>query len=124
MRKLTDKFLIDGVPMLAPDNDMSMSFEDIDSEESGRDQSGTMHRFVVRFGVGKWQFSYAILTEAEFAYMEGLFAGKATFQFTCPSLTNSAESVTFTAYRSKYGITWRSLKSGECRNYNFSIVQC
>ena len=62
MRKKTDLFLIDGLPMLAPDENVELSPEDIDASDSGRDESGVMHRFVVQQGVGKWTFSYGCLT--------------------------------------------------------------
>lgn len=123
MRKTTDLFLIDGQPMLVPDEDMEISFEDLDAADSGRDESGVMHRFVVRRGVGKWTFSYAYLTQQEYAYMESLFAGKTTFQFTHPSHTGGTQ-VTVTAYRSKHGILWRSAATGQFRNYQFSIIAC
>lgn len=124
MRATTDLFLIDGQPMLVPDADMEISLEDIDASDSGRDESAVMHRFVVRRGVGKWTFSYARMTKQEYGYMESLFAGKDSFQFTCPSYVNPAQSTVRTAYRSKHGISWRSVITGEFRNYQFSIIEC
>lgn len=124
MRKTTDLFLIDGQPMLVPDEDMEISFEDLDAADSGRDESGVMHRFVVRRGVGKWTFSYAHLTQQEYAYMESLFAGKATFRFTHPSHIDDGQAVVITAYRSKHGVLWRSAVTGQFRNYQFSIIAC
>lgn len=124
MRKLTDLFLIDGVPMLAPDEDMEVSMEDIDAADSGRDESAVMHRIVVRRGVGKWSFSYAHLTREEYAYMESLFAGKTSFQFSYPSVTGDSGQTVVTAYRSNHGILWHSAATGQYRNYRFSIVEC
>ena len=124
MRATTDLFLIDGVPMLAPDADMELSMEDIDAPDSGRDESGIMHRFVVRRNVGKWTFSYGNITQQEYGYMESLFAGKDSFQFSYPSHTDSGQQKTVTAYRSKHGILWHSAATGQFRNYQFSIVQC
>ena len=124
MRKTTDLFLIDGQPILAPDENVEISMEDIDASDSGRDESGVMHRFVVRHGVGKWTFSYAHLTKEEYAYMERLFAGKATFQFLYRDCVNAMKPTTITAYRSKYGISWKSAVTGEFRNYSFSIIGC
>ena len=40
MRELTDLFLIDGQPMLAPDGNMELSAEDIEAGDSCRDESG------------------------------------------------------------------------------------
>ena len=60
-RTLVDCYQIDGKPMLAPDHDPEFSFSDLDSSDSGRDESGYMHRVRVREGVGTWGFEYAHL---------------------------------------------------------------
>ncbi len=124
MRKTTNLFLIDGKPMLVPDEDLEISMEDIDAADSGRDESAYMHRFVVRHGVGKWNFSYAYLTKEEYAYMEALFAGKGTFQFARPADGGADQPVTTEAYRSKHAILWHSAATGQYRNYQFSIIEC
>ena len=49
---LTELYKIDGKPMVAPDADVQMSFEDLDGAQSGRDESGFMHRILVRRKVG------------------------------------------------------------------------
>lgn len=124
MRKMTDLFLIDGQPILVPDENVEISMEDIDASDSGRDESGVMHRFVVRQGVGKWTFSYGYLTQKEYMYMEALFAGKATFRFTYPNSAYGGLPKVITAYRSKHGIVWRSAATGQFCNYQFSIIGC
>ena len=124
MRKTTNLFLIDGQPMLVPDENVEISMEDIDASDSGRDESGVMYRFVVRHGVGKWTFSYAHLTKEDYAYMEGLFAEKATFSFSYRDDVNATQPKEITAYRSKHSISWKSAVTGEFRNYSFSIIQC
>ena len=45
---LTQLFLLDGKPIVAPDEDVEMSFEDLDAAQSGRDESGFMHRIRAR----------------------------------------------------------------------------
>lgn len=124
MRSPSNLFLIDGVPMLAPDADMEVSYEDLDSSASGRDEAGVMHRLVLRHQVGKWSFIYDCLTRQEYAYMEGLFAGKSHFQFTFPSPTSPNQTQTVTAYRSQHGIGWRCVQTGQFRNYKFNIIAC
>ncbi len=121
--RLTDLFQIDGQPMVPPNCDMSFSFEDLDSPDSGRDEAGFMHRIVVRHGVGSWSFEYSHLTSEEYQYMESLFSGKADFQFTHPGV-NCDTPVTTRAYRSKYGITWRSAATKDYNNYKFNIIEC
>lgn len=117
-------FLIDGKPMLLPDADMEVSFEDLDGASAGRDESGVMHRQVLRYKVGKWSFVYSRLSRKEYAYMESLFGGKSHFQFTFPSLTAPNETTTVTAYRSGFGIGWHNAQTGDFRNYKFSIIEC
>ena len=81
MRATTDLFQINGKPMLVPDAEVTVSFSDLDASDAGRDESGFMHRIVVRHKVGSWKFTYSHLTEAEKQYMESLFADASTFQF-------------------------------------------
>ena len=110
--------------MLLPDEDMQVSFEDLDSASAGRDEAGVMHRMVVRTQVGKWDFSYTRLTSQDYAYMEELFRGKPHFQFTYPSLTQPGQTETVTAYRSGLSFGWRNAHTGELRNYKFSVIEC
>lgn len=124
MRKTTDLFLIDGQPILAPDENVEISAKDIDTSDSLRDESGYLHRFVARQGVGEWSFSYGWLTGEEYTYMEGLFAGKATFQFTYPDCADGGQPRVITAYRSKHRILWKSAAAGQFCNYGFRIIAC
>ena len=90
MRSVTDAFLINGKPMLAPDTEVTVSYEDIDGADAGRDQAGFLHRSLLRSKVPSWNFSYAWLTEEEKRYMESLFGDAATFTFTHPSRLDGA----------------------------------
>ena len=65
MRSVTDAFLINGQPMLAPDAEVTVSYEDIDGADAGRDQAGFLHRSLLRCKVPSWNFSYTWLTEEE-----------------------------------------------------------
>lgn len=124
MRKKTELFLINGVPMLAPDSEVGMSYEDLDSADSGRDESGVMHRIPVRYKVGVWSFSYSHLTEEEKQYMENLFPDSADFAFTHPSRRDAAVPEVTRAYRSKYAISWKNARTGLWSNYGFQIIGC
>lgn len=121
---LTELYQINGKPMLAPDAGVEMSFEDLDSSESGRDESGFMHRIVVRNKVGAWNFSYSHLTEAEYAYLLSILPHSGSFTFTHPVPGNSAQTQKTTAYLSQYGIAWHNARTGEYRNLKFRIIQC
>ena len=121
---LDTRFLVDGQPLYAPDGDMEHSFEDLDAADTGRDESGVMHRIVVRHKVGSWSFTYSFVSDAELRYLLGLFAGKSTFAFTHPDALNPAAAVTTTAYMSKYGIAWHDARRGCWRNLKFNIIEC
>lgn len=124
MRKTTTLFQINGQPMLLPDAEVGVSYEDLDSGDSGRDESGVMHRYLVRSKVAVWSFSYGHLTEAEKNYMEGLFGDAAVFTFTHPGRVDAAITESCQAYRSKYAISWKNAKTGLWSNYSFQIIQC
>ena len=124
MRKTTDQFYINGAPMLVPDEEVEMSFEDIDAAEAGRDQGGYMHRIPVRTKVASWSFSYTHLTEEEKRYMEGLFGDNAVFTFTHPSRQDATVQENSQCYRSKYSISWKNAVLGLWCNYSFHIIQC
>lgn len=123
-RILFDQFKINDKPMFAPDADIDFSYEDLDSADSGRDESGYMHRIVVRYKVMSGSFEFSHISEADMQYMESLFPDEPDFEFTRPSRTDSSVLVTTRCYRSKYGISWRSARTGEWRNYKFSIIEC
>ena len=110
-------FLVDGQPMLIPDEGVEVRYEDIDAAAAGRDESGVMHRIPVRHNVCSWTFSYDRLTKEEKAYMDSLVAGKATFRFTCDGETK-------TCYRSGVTVTWQNAKTGLWRGYGFTIIEC
>ncbi len=124
MRQTLEQFQINGKPMLVPDSEVTMSYEDLDDADSGRDESGVMHRLPVRYKVGSWNFSYGYLTEEEKQYMEGLFPDSGTFAFTHPDRWDAGQSVTEQAYRSKYTINWKNARTGLWSNYGFTIIGC
>lgn len=124
MRDTTNLFLINGKPMLVPDAQVQVSYEDIDGADAGRDESGYMHRIMLRCKLASWGFTYSHLTEEEKAYMESLFGEDATFSFTCPDRLEADKSVTKQCYRSKYGISWRNARTGIWNSYSFRIIEC
>lgn len=120
----TPFFLIDGKEMIVSNENIGFSFEDLDSSDSGRDESGVMHRIVVRYKVGSWSFEFSHITDEELKYMEGLFSNNPDFLFTHPSRTDPDVSETTRCYRSKYSISWYNARKGLWRNYKFNIVEC
>lgn len=124
MREKTELFQIGGKPMLVPDAEVVVSYSDLDASDSGRDESGYMHRIVVRHKVGSWKFTYAHLTEEEKQYMESLFPDTASFLFQHPSRHNSSIPEQTLCYRSKYDISWKNARTGLWSGYGFSIIEC
>lgn len=114
--------LIDGQPVLRPDGDIDFSVEDFDSEETGRDEGGFMHRIVLREGMKVIPFVYSSLNHEEYKYMESLIKGK--HEFTLSYTDPGGERYEYTAYRSKYGITLVNHRTGSYKNYKFNIIEC
>ena len=122
MNTVTELFRINDVPMLAPDAGVEVSYSDLDAADSGRDESGYMHRLVVRHKIPTWQFSYTHLTADEYTYLRSILPREGTFCFTYPSEDGGLE--TTEAYLSQYTVLWQDLQQGTYRNLKFSIVGC
>lgn len=122
MRTTTGLFLIDDMRMLAPDSNMEIFSEDI-LADSGRDESGFLHRVVARQGVSKWKFVYGDISWDEYAYMESLFAGKDTFTFTYPS-EDGRQSLQTQAYRVSHSVQLGDTTTGALHNYVLEIAAC
>ena len=122
MRAFFEDFKIDGMPILAPAADISIEWNDLDAHDAGRDESGFMHRIVMRQRVPKWGFSYAFLTREELAYMRGLMKGKATFSFSYKD--EEGNEKTLKAYCSNDGVTWFDGVRGIYRNYRINVIAC
>ena len=70
----TDLLQIDGHPLPVPTGSPSISFEDVESSDSGADEMGVYHREVLRYGVLTASLEYAYLTNADCAYLVSLLA--------------------------------------------------
>lgn len=115
-------FQIDGKAILAPDADVALTQMDLDASDAGRDESGVMHRLVVRHRVKTWDFHYAALTGEEYAYMQSLFAGKSQFTFSYPD--DSGNTAQCTAYCSTSSICFHNARLGLYKNYKFTVIEC
>ena len=124
MRVKIDLFTINGKPLFAPDEEVTMDFEDLDSADSGRTESGDMFRIVVRYKVGKWGFEYSGITVAEYKEQEALFPDEPTFEFGHPSRLDPTVQEITTCYRSKFSISYQSAATGLICNYKFNIIEC
>ena len=124
MRNTTNLFLIDNVPMLLPDAQVGMRFEDVDAADAGRDESGYMHRTLLRSKLRSWHFTYSVLTQDEFAALQSILNGPKTFTFTFPDPADPKKTLSVQAYLNQYGISWYNAKIGLYRNLKFRIVEC
>lgn len=119
----TELFTINGQPMPMPDGNMVLYIENVEAPDSGRDESGVLHRFPLRQSVKSWDFSYAQLDREDFAYLEKLFDGKDTFRFGYLSETDGTRQEVV-AYRSKRSVLWHSAADGRFRDCKFRITTC
>lgn len=124
MRTFLDCFFVNGKPMLASDEEVAVVYTDLDSDESGRDESGVAHRIVIRYKLGTWSFIFKYITEEEKRYMENLFPDEPDFEFTHPDRIEGDKLVNSRCYRSNYGIAWKNMRTGLHRNYKFNIIEC
>lgn len=122
--KKTELFKINGKPMIVPDAGVLFDYEDLHSSETGRDEGGYMHLFVLREDVGKWSFTYANITEEDRKYLESIFPKGKEFEFTRPDSDDSDVLITSTCYRSKRSMSWYNSKIGLWKNYKFNIIEC
>lgn len=124
MRPYSTDFKIGGKPMLVPDAPLQVSYEDVLSSDSGRDESGVMHNISLRRKVEKWTFVYSSLTEEEKNYMESIFPDTAAFDFTKPDRMDTATATTSKASRTSYGIAYYDASQKLWKNYKFIIQEC
>ena len=121
---LKNPYLIEGKPMPLPDQEVEMSFEDLDHAEAGRDEAGFMHRMVARYKVGSWSFTYSHLTQQTYAALLQMLPQSGSFVFSYPDPKQPDQYKHTVAYLSKYGIVWRDAATGLYRNLKFSIIEC
>lgn len=117
-----EEYLINGQPILVPDAEVELSFQDLDSGSAGRDESGYMHRIRVRTRVKTWGFQYSALGREDFRYMENLLAGSDVFTFTYTHTDGTAR--TCQAYCAKASLVYENAALGLYRNYKFNIIEC
>lgn len=120
--KFSNQFFVNGRPLLVPDENVKLSYCDLDDASSGRDESGLMHRFVARYKVPTWEFSYAYLTEQERRYLDSLFPNTPTFVFSHPG--NQGEMEDTVCYRSQYAVSWVNARTGLWSGYGFTVIAC
>lgn len=122
LRSYDDSWTVDGLPMLSPDEGVENTQNDLDAEDSGRDESGYLHRIVIREKVNTWGFTYKVLTSEEYSYLMSLFAGKSTFIFGYLDMDGQIKECE--AYCSKNSITIHNPRTDIYKNLKFNIIEC
>ena len=115
-RKRLGTLLINGRPLPCPDADVVISENDLDSEDTGRDESGYMHRLVLRKKVKTWEFPYKFLSAADYDYIRSLISN--------PTFSVDFWGVQATAYCSNNSATLRNVVTGDYRDFSLKIIEC
>lgn len=121
MRNFYNFFKIDKKPILAPDQDLGFSKQDLDAEGSGRDELGYMHRIVLREKVGKWNLNYSTLNENEYDYMNGLIEGKSEFNL---EIRRGSKKIQTKGYCSSVKASLHNGIKGIYKGVSFTIIEC
>ena len=115
-RPRLNTLLINGKPLPCPDADVVISESDLDSEDTGRDESGYMHRHVLRKKVKTWEFPYKFLSAADYDYIRSLIS-ESTFSV-------DFWGVQTTAYCSSTSASLRNVVTGDYRDFSLKIIEC
>ncbi len=121
MRSFYHYFKIDKKPILAPDQDLVISEQDLDAEGSGRDELGYMHRILLRERVGRWSLNYSTLSEKEYDYMNGLFEGKPEFDL---EIRRGSQKIQTKGYCSSLKASLHDGVKGIYKKVSFTIIEC
>ena len=127
MLRRTTLLQIDGQNLPEPTETAKINFSDIESSDSGADESGVYHREVLRFGVLSCTLTYGYLDNADCAYLLDLLKNKTTFEFTCPAASSAADvtdTITRTCYCANYGAALQRLQAGVWRDMGLQIQEC
>lgn len=116
-RKRLNNLLINGMPLPAPDKGVVITENDLDSEDTGRDESGYMHRLVLREKVKTWEFPYSFLSDEDYNYIKSLYAGM-------PEFPVSFWGTETTAYCSNISGTLDNAETGEWSDVTLKIIEC
>lgn len=113
---------INGVPLLMPDVNVEITYEDLEAPDSGYDESGFYHRQVIKGNKRTWKLKYAVLTEEEFEYLRDLVSRKKDFVFEFVNEKHCCESVW--AYAKPTSVVYQSKRSGLYKNHTLEICEC
>ena len=77
------QYLIDGKALPEANGGVKLRFSDLESGETGLDESGFLHRVVLRRGLRSWEFAYRELTPTAYGALLALLPQKDSFLLQC-----------------------------------------
>ena len=121
---LTQRYMIENTPVVVPNAGVQLRVSDIEAEESGRDESGYLHRVVLRAGLGTWVLRYRDMSQEEYAYMMALLPGAGSFLFTHPDKADPARSNVSRCCITDVQAGSHDALSGKSRELKITVTQC
>ena len=116
--------LIDDLPILTPDAGVTVSREDIISDDSGYDELYVYHSRVVRSGVYKLEFSYSNLSEEDYRYLYYVLLGRNSGEFSCKFRYLFHGDQEITARCSKVSASLHNAETGHYKKLKITIQEC
>ena len=79
----TNEYYMDGVPLPAGGVAVCRA-QDLEAGDTGRDESGYLHRWVLRRGLRRWEMAYRDMADRDARELLGSLPQKDSFLLTCP----------------------------------------
>lgn len=121
MRQFDYNFLIDGMPALIADSGILVTEKDVQSDDSGYDESLVYHRRLARTGVLSFSETFRFVTREEYQYMKSLLQGKDSF--VLEFLDEDGQIRKIDAYCDKLTVSVFNVKTGLYKSMKFVITQ-
>lgn len=122
MREYDFDFQVDGRPLLMPDAGVAVKKQQLLAADSGRDESGFLHRRLLRQDMRQWDFSYGAVTAGEYRYLMSLFEGRGSFLFSFRA--EDGQPQTARCYWDGCTASLFDTAQGVYKSLKFSVVEC
>lgn len=120
---LTQLYQIDGAPIVAPNAGVKLGLTDIEAPETGRDESGFLHRTVLRTGIATWQLCYERLTRQAYEYMQSILPRTGSFAFTHPACQSAGSTLSRCCLAGAESVC-KTTAAGICWDLKITVKQC
>lgn len=122
MRDFHYEYMVDGKPLLVADADVQITVYDVESGDSGKDESKVIHRKLAQKKMRQHIFSFFHATEADYKYLETLLLGKSSFIFSYRKAGGSIRKAT--GYCEKVSGYLHDSKRQIYKKVKFTIEEC